>query len=64
MSKTEIEWTEFSWNPLVGCSKVSQGCKHCYAEVMANRLQAMGTRGYDGVIKTLANGQPSRGRAR
>lgn len=38
---TKIEWTEATWNPLVGCSKVSEGCKHCYAEVMARRLAVM-----------------------
>src|SRR6186713_1138649 len=37
-----IEWTESTWNPLTGCTKVSPGCKHCYAERMAQRLQAMG----------------------
>jgi protein gp37 len=39
---SEIEWTEATWNPVTGCTKVSQGCKHCYAERMAERLQAMG----------------------
>ncbi|MDB5985345.1 MAG: hypothetical protein JWR16_398, partial [Nevskia sp.] len=42
-----IEWTERTWNPVVGCTKVSQGCKHCYAETMARRLHAMGARGYE-----------------
>jgi protein gp37 len=37
-----IEWTESTWNPTTGCTKVSPGCKHCYAERMAKRLQAMG----------------------
>lgn len=37
-----IEWTQSTWNPVTGCSKVSQGCKYCYAEAMAKRLQAMG----------------------
>lgn len=41
-TKTTIEWTEMSWNPVTGCSKVSQGCKFCYAERMAWRLHAMG----------------------
>lgn len=45
-STTTIEWTEQTWNPTTGCTKVSPGCKHCYAEVMANRLQAMGANGY------------------
>lgn len=44
---SKIEWTEETWNPTTGCTKVSSGCKNCYAEVMANRLQAMGTPGYD-----------------
>ena len=47
MKKTKIEWTEETWNPTTGCTKVSAGCKHCYAEVMANRLKAMGTPGYE-----------------
>ncbi len=37
-----IEWTEMTWNPVTGCLKISQGCKHCYAERMAKRLRAMG----------------------
>lgn len=41
-----IEWTEMTWNPVTGCTKVSQGCKHCYAERMAARLSAMGSRRY------------------
>lgn len=41
-----IEWTESTWNPVTGCTKVSPGCKHCYAERMANRLQMMGQRNY------------------
>lgn len=47
MSTSKIEWTEETWNPTTGCDKVSAGCKNCYAEVMANRLQAMGTPGYE-----------------
>ncbi len=41
-----IEWTESTWNPVTGCTKVSPGCKHCYAERMAERLQAMGQANY------------------
>ncbi len=41
-----IEWTESTWNPLTGCNKTSPGCKHCYAERMAKRLQAMGQPNY------------------
>jgi protein gp37 len=44
--KSAIEWTESTWNPLTGCTKISPGCKHCYAERMALRLQAMGQRNY------------------
>ncbi len=41
MAKSNIEWTESTWNPLTGCTKISPGCQFCYAERMANRLQAM-----------------------
>ena len=44
---SKIEWTEQTWNPVTGCTKVSPGCKHCYAETLANRLQAMGAAGYE-----------------
>jgi protein gp37 len=43
---SSIEWTESTWNPLSGCTKISPGCKHCYAERMALRLQAMGQANY------------------
>ncbi len=46
-SKTRIEWTEQTWNPTTGCSKISAGCKHCYAETMARRLQSMQGAGYE-----------------
>jgi protein gp37 len=46
-TKSQIEWTEQTWNPTTGCTKISPGCKHCYAEVMAGRLQAMRARGYE-----------------
>jgi len=45
-TKSSIEWTESTWNPLTGCTKISPGCKHCYAERMAHRLQAMGQPNY------------------
>ena len=45
-TRSGIEWTETTWNPVTGCSKVSPGCAHCYAERMAKRLQAMGVRKY------------------
>lgn len=51
---SSIEWTEATWNPVTGCTKVSPGCKHCYAERMAKRLQAMGQPRYvDGFRVTL-----------
>jgi len=43
---SRIEWTEQTWNPTTGCTKVSPGCLNCYAEVMARRLHAMRTPGY------------------
>jgi len=43
---TKIEWTNKTWNPVTGCSKCSAGCQYCYAEVMANRLYAMGQAKY------------------
>jgi protein gp37 len=45
-ANTSIEWTDATWNPTTGCDKVSPGCKHCYAEVMAARLKAMGQHNY------------------
>lgn len=45
-SQSNIEWTEQTWNPVTGCTKVSPGCKHCYAEALAHRLQKMGASGY------------------
>ena len=55
MAQSSIEWTELTWNPTTGCTKISQGCKYCYAEVMTRRLQAMGIEKYkDGfnVVRT------------
>jgi len=46
MSKSSIEWTEATWNPVTGCSKTSAGCANCYAEIMSKRLQAMGVGKY------------------
>jgi protein gp37 len=43
---SSIEWTNSTWNPVTGCTKISAGCKHCYAERMSKRLQAMGTPQY------------------
>jgi protein gp37 len=48
---SSIEWTEMTWNPVTGCVKTSQGCKHCYAERMAVRLHAMGSSRYTNVFK-------------
>lgn len=46
MAESHIEWTDSTWNPVTGCTKISAGCKHCYAERMAKRLKAMGQRNY------------------
>jgi protein gp37 len=46
MAQSSIEWTEMTWNPTTGCSKISAGCKYCYAEVMTRRLLAMGIEKY------------------
>ncbi len=46
-TSSKIEWTEQTWNPTTGCTKISSGCKNCYAETMAKRLQAMGAHGYE-----------------
>jgi len=45
-ARSAIEWTEVTWNPVTGCTKISPGCEHCYAERMALRLKAMGQRNY------------------
>lgn len=52
MAQSSIEWTQMTWNPTTGCTKISAGCKFCYAEVMTRRLQAMGIEKYkDGFKK-------------
>lgn len=43
---SKIEWTDKTWNPITGCTKYSNGCKNCYAEIMARRIQAMGLKKY------------------
>ena len=54
MAKTTIEWTETTWNPCTGCTKISAGCKNCYAATMAKRLEAMGNPRYlNGVEFTI-----------
>jgi protein gp37 len=47
MKISKIEWTDATWNPSTGCNKITAGCKNCYAETMAKRLQAMGASGYE-----------------
>lgn len=54
---TSIEWTEATWNPVRGCSRVSPGCKHCYAERMAHRFSGKG-RPYEGLTVLDNNGRP------
>ena len=53
MAKTNIEWASDVWNPLVGCSRISEGCRHCYAERQAFRAAAMGISRYDGITKKV-----------
>ena len=50
-TNSSIEWTEMTWNPVTGCNKVSEGCRHCYAERMAFRLHAMRNRRYENGFK-------------
>ena len=65
-TRSGIEWTETTWNPVTGCSKVSPGCAHCYAERMAKRLQAMGAakyrRGFDVAVHASSLDEPLRWR--
>lgn len=53
--QSAIEWTEATWNPVTGCSKVSSGCKNCYAERMAGRLKAMGQPRYKHGFRTTTH---------
>jgi protein gp37 len=53
MGKTDIEWATDVWNPLVGCTRVSPGCQHCYAERQAFRAAAMGIARYEGLTKKV-----------
>lgn len=46
MAKSSIEWTDATWNPVTGCTKISPGCKHCYAERLSKRLMLMGAQKY------------------
>ena len=65
-TRSGIEWTETTWNPVTGCSPISPGCAHCYAERMAKRLQAMGvvkySRGFEVAVHASALDQPLRWR--
>ena len=55
---SKIEWTESTWNPLTGCSKISPGCANCYAEKLSYRLKAMGNPNYqNGFDLTLHENQ-------
>ena len=56
-SNSHIEWTDATWNPVTGCTKISLGCKHCYAERLANRLQAMGQANYRNGFKVTLQPQ-------
>lgn len=51
MAETKIEWTDKTWNPVTGCTKYSEGCANCYAEVMARRLKGMGQDKYRNAFK-------------
>ena len=53
MASSSIEWTELTWNPTTGCSKISAGCKFCYAEIMTRRLKAMGQEKYKDGFKRV-----------
>lgn len=55
--KTGIEWTDATWNPLAGCTPVSEGCRNCYAATMAYRLAAMGQEKYKGTVKIASDGR-------
>lgn len=57
-TNSKIEWTEATWNPVVGCARVSAGCDHCYAVTMTHRLEAMGQPKYAGL--TVLNGRGER----
>lgn len=54
---TAIEWTDATWNPVRGCSRVSEGCRHCYAEAVAARFSGPG-QAYEGLARRRANGEP------
>jgi len=56
-SNSHIEWTDATWNPVTGCTKISPGCKHCYAERLAKRLKAMGQANYRNGFKVTLQPQ-------
>ena len=51
-ANSSIEWTQATWNPVTGCTKISSGCQHCYAERLAHRLVAMGNPRYKNGFRT------------
>ncbi len=55
MANSSIEWTESTWNPVTGCTKISSGCLNCYAERMARRLKAMGQKNYRNGFKVTCH---------
>lgn len=55
MSRSKIEWTESTWNPITGCTKLSDGCAYCYAERMSARLHAMGQKNYRNGFKVTCH---------
>lgn len=57
MANSSIEWTEMTWNPTTGCTKISQGCKFCYAEVMSRRLKGMGQEKYKDGFKVRVHAE-------
>lgn len=57
MNSTSIEWTDKTWNPIRGCSRVSAGCEHCYAEQVAKRFSGPGMP-YEGLVRIGKDGKP------
>lgn len=55
MSASKIEWTEETWNPVTGCTQISNGCKNCYAKRMTKRLQSMGLKKYENGFKVTVH---------
>ena len=63
-SKSDIEWTEMTWNPVAGCSVLSEGCTNCYAMRMAARLEAMGNAKYKGLTRKTGGRHKWNGKTR